>query len=523
MLGEANMCYVMGDYAEATQKLRELIMRAPDIPDPYKTLGLIHEQLGQKQMALHWYMLAALISPNELHLWKTLAMMSKEEHLLEQAAFCFTKAANLDPNDMNLQWEKGQMYQKIGNLKKAMDAYKLILRVQKNDLEVASALTKILVEMNDVMEALMVMETTFISHLNDYSIDYTHINILAELYILQGRYEDAVKLIEKEGEQVSMKMMATKQQQNGALDTTVTMPIDLVVKLCICYLRLKRYDKGTLFLLELKQKDPCDYGDLYYDVAETYFDLGKYEEALDVYVALSQNREYNKPTIWLRLAECYRALEDLSAAANAYLAILREFPDRDDIRLTLSNTYEQLGQHTKALQVMEDATTFLVEDLSPVHAENFAKTTRSDFFLLQRRLRGIQLLGSTIVPLKREEINRDYFKAVKIMHQKCNLLYASNYFEEFIQLGLELFNMFRRNPDFLYSKVIYRYTLYKMDIWHYIIMVAIFFFLAKKRFRCTATYQTKIQKRTKIGFNGWIGVQIQCFSIRSRYRARYFG
>jgi general transcription factor 3C polypeptide 3 (transcription factor C subunit 4) len=447
MMGEANMCYVMGDYAEATEKLRDLITRAPDLPDPYKTLGLINEQLGQRQMALHWYMLAALISPNDLHLWKTLATMSKEERLFEQAAFCFSKAAHLDPEDLSLQWEKGQVYQKTGNLKKAMEAYKTILRVRQNDLEVTSALAKVLVEMNEATEALNIMESTFKSRLANQITEYTHVNILAELYILKERYKDAMLLIEHEIEPIRNRMA----KQQNVLPDSISIPIDLVIKLGICCLRLNEHERGRSLLSELRQKDPQDYGDLYYDVAETYFDLGKFEDALDLYVALSQNHDYNKPAIWLRLAECYRALEDLPAATNAYLAILREFPDRDDIRLILSETYEQLGQHAKALQVMEDSALPLEE--LPGHAESFAKMTQSDFLQLQRRLRGIQLPGPAVTQLKREEINRDYFRVVKIMQQKCNLLYASNNLEEFVQLGLELFDMFRRNPDFLYSKV----------------------------------------------------------------------
>lgn len=41
----------------------EVIRLAPNLPDPYHTLGLLHEAVGNAKKALDFYMIAAHITP----------------------------------------------------------------------------------------------------------------------------------------------------------------------------------------------------------------------------------------------------------------------------------------------------------------------------------------------------------------------------------------------------------------------------------------------------------------------------
>jgi general transcription factor 3C polypeptide 3 (transcription factor C subunit 4) len=41
----------------------EVIRLAPNLPDPYHTLGLLHEAVGNTKKALDFYMIAAHITP----------------------------------------------------------------------------------------------------------------------------------------------------------------------------------------------------------------------------------------------------------------------------------------------------------------------------------------------------------------------------------------------------------------------------------------------------------------------------
>lgn len=53
-LGQANLLYAMQQHHEAIALLMEVIRLAPNLPDPYHTLGLLHEAVGDvKKVSRH--------------------------------------------------------------------------------------------------------------------------------------------------------------------------------------------------------------------------------------------------------------------------------------------------------------------------------------------------------------------------------------------------------------------------------------------------------------------------------------
>lgn len=72
MLGQATLHYAHGRYKEAISVLNEVIRRAPNLPDSYHTLGLVHKALGNQKTAFDFYMLAGLLKPKDSTLWKVL-------------------------------------------------------------------------------------------------------------------------------------------------------------------------------------------------------------------------------------------------------------------------------------------------------------------------------------------------------------------------------------------------------------------------------------------------------------------
>jgi tetratricopeptide (TPR) repeat protein len=96
----------------------EVIRRAPNIADPYTTLGLIYDsELGDKKRALEFYMLAAHITAKYVPIarsrhershgdsyrdadkWRQVAEMSLEQGNRKQALYCYTRLLKLQPND----------------------------------------------------------------------------------------------------------------------------------------------------------------------------------------------------------------------------------------------------------------------------------------------------------------------------------------------------------------------------------------------------------------------------------------
>uniref|UniRef100_A0A1S3XGB5 General transcription factor 3C polypeptide 3-like n=1 Tax=Nicotiana tabacum TaxID=4097 RepID=A0A1S3XGB5_TOBAC len=71
-LGDATLHYAHGRYEEAIHVLNEVIRLSPNLPDPYHTLGLIYNAIGDKKRSMDFYMLAAHLAPKDASLWKLL-------------------------------------------------------------------------------------------------------------------------------------------------------------------------------------------------------------------------------------------------------------------------------------------------------------------------------------------------------------------------------------------------------------------------------------------------------------------
>ncbi len=62
-LGEANMLYASHRYEEAIAMLKDFIKKAPTIPDPYHTLGMIYEDRQDRTKALQFFLIACTLTP----------------------------------------------------------------------------------------------------------------------------------------------------------------------------------------------------------------------------------------------------------------------------------------------------------------------------------------------------------------------------------------------------------------------------------------------------------------------------
>ncbi len=69
----------------------EVIKLAPNLPDPYHTLGLLHEASNNPRKALDFYMIAVHLTPRDVSLWRRLAALSTDLGFLRQAIYCLSK------------------------------------------------------------------------------------------------------------------------------------------------------------------------------------------------------------------------------------------------------------------------------------------------------------------------------------------------------------------------------------------------------------------------------------------------
>ncbi|KAJ1785561.1 transcription factor TFIIIC subunit tfc4, partial [Coemansia sp. RSA 1938] len=231
-------------------------------------------------------------------------------------------------------------------------------------------------------------KTVPMDDLGGYS--YSDLNMLAELRLLRSEYEMGVVDIKRGARFVQGRGREYQWEDNELVDTEDDeypvsadggengLPIELRIKLGQFRLLLGNEDVAKTHIDALHTLDTAAYEDLYTDVAETYAEVGHVELAIDIYEQLIAHPETNQPSVWERLAKCYRDQGDLSKACRFALDVVQADPSDIDMRLWLGEVYEDMGNVDLAYKMISD-----VEEIQ--QAEGIRETDRESQILDARR------------------------------------------------------------------------------------------------------------------------------------------
>ncbi|CAG8578363.1 6219_t:CDS:10, partial [Funneliformis mosseae] len=419
LVGEANLHYVNRDYPRAIEVLQEVIKIDPNIHSAWFTLGTIQDEMGCPDKALQLYLVAAHLTPHDGALWKRLGLLSKNHNAVHQAIYCFSKAIRCDHNDVDAIWDRSILYSEIREFKKAIDGFNGLLEKIPYDMNVLREITRIQVQMNEIPQAIDLFLDAFAYYRNrpfpedpeaEGSFGYSEINIMAELYMLAGDYNSAIDFIKRgvrwlqgreneiwwdyinddreydeeenldRRDHTSILAAARLRGANSTGGTNATLPIELRVKLGQCRISTDRLEEGKLHFAYLESYDVEQYVDLYYEVAETYTDKGLFEDALAIYEAVVVNESTDKSFAWMRMGMSHRELGNLESAAEYFAAVVKELPDNLDVKMALAETYEDLDEKEKALEMVNEVLEARKEKHIQTAAESKVPSSTSNQF-----------------------------------------------------------------------------------------------------------------------------------------------
>ncbi|KAK2856729.1 hypothetical protein Q5P01_005464 [Channa striata] len=405
LMGEANIRYARGEKEDAILMCMEIIRQAPLAYEPFSTLAMIYEDDGDIDKALQFGLIAAHLNPSDCEEWIRLAEMSLEQDNIRQAIFCYSKAIKYDSTNVRYLWERSSLHMRLGEHKHCMDGYrKILLLLPLEDgehfMQLSKDMAKSYYESNDLPSALSVIKEALVRHPTLVSDDF--INMAAELYIANHEYKKALEVLtkfagivlvradsesnstestqeEKVADKTSERQEKTTLEERAAeeigdikdVQVPETVPVDLRAKLIVCLIHQHAYMPVENLVSSLMEQSPEEIGDLYLDIGEAYLDEGQYMSALPLLSALVISIKYNLAVVWLRHAECLKALGNLEAAADSYTKVVEMAPQHLEARLSLATLQQQLGRPEcalKALEPMYDSDT-LAQDSSAAQKE----------------------------------------------------------------------------------------------------------------------------------------------------------
>ena len=77
IMGQANSAFVQQDHQKAIELFLEVIRKSPCTHEPYNTLGLIYEEIGDMSKALGYFLISAQLQKTDATLWRKIADESK--------------------------------------------------------------------------------------------------------------------------------------------------------------------------------------------------------------------------------------------------------------------------------------------------------------------------------------------------------------------------------------------------------------------------------------------------------------
>ncbi|KAK5664690.1 transcription factor TFIIIC subunit tfc4 [Batrachochytrium dendrobatidis] len=460
--GKANLAYTMGQHDEAIKQLHEIIRQAPNAQPAWSTLAMVHEELGNKSKAVQAYLMAAHLLFKDAELWKRLARMSEDIGDMNQALYCLNKAVRADPDDLECKWSRALIHRDLGRLEQAAYGLQDILEIIPDSVDAVKELARIYVLLEDIPQAiryfeslmsmdeadcfptagtqdedgvgndlaLLVKDTALdaASDLPDqYRMGYEELNMLSELYIEVGEYEKAIFTI-KQGVHRLCKLPLTvidcdtDNEFDPCLENTIHLPIELRTKLGICRLYLGDSTLAQYHFDILYEEGTETYSELYFDVAEAYMGCRKFAPAFEILKVLTQNESTNVSVTWSRMARCQHQLGNNTMAIKLYRNASKADPDNADLKRSLAEIYEALGDETQALNYFKEA------DI----AENLLKQAKLD-------ASKIQGISSSLLTVQAEEKRRQTRLAADkaLIHAQEQVRYFENVvnFEKFKQLS----------------------------------------------------------------------------------------
>ena len=208
-ISEATMALATAELDRAEHLTLQAMKMNPEVFQAHNLLSEIHAARGdtEKSISVAWN--GAHTRPRDIRMWKRVAsMILSRDHIdreesLRDALYCFSRIVTVDRHNLEARYERAALNHKLGHRKKAVAEYEFILNhLLPDDFNVLRHLAAVCNEMQDSSRALKRYEIA-LDHTKQGSnkleqlLTWSDVNVLAELYLLSGKFEEGLAQVKK--------------------------------------------------------------------------------------------------------------------------------------------------------------------------------------------------------------------------------------------------------------------------------------------------------------------------------------
>ena len=354
LMGEANLSYARGEPELAEKVCLEIIRQVPLAPEPFLTLAQIYENNADKYM--QFSLIAAHLNPSDIDQWTRIAQLFMEQGNIKQAINCYMKAAKYNNKNVDVRLRRIELLKMIGEDKLAFRCYCSLLPIipaEQADflLDTAKTVANQLLKDNNTVKALEAINCAYSKVPELFQTEDIHLYL--ELLITNAMFQSVVDVL-----CVHAGLEVTFQDESESLIGSCKIPDDIILdfrsKLIVSLIHLQAFHLLDYLIDNIfKFIDIENAGDCYLDIAEALMKEKRYENALTLLIPLVQSKNYSLAAVWLRHADCYRAMGEIEKAIKSYSQVVKLAPQHFDARLTLSALLKQIGKNTEAMDVLD--------------------------------------------------------------------------------------------------------------------------------------------------------------------------
>ncbi|KAF3902623.1 hypothetical protein ABW21_db0209349 [Orbilia brochopaga] len=379
LLGQANQHYAAGEWPETLKLVQRVIQIDNQVYYAWKVMGEVFLAINEPRKCLLSWISAAHLRPRENELWVTCL---DEDKIKEEAVYLYSQAIKANPKDWTSIFERGNLLQELEKYgRAAMDFRKLLEKILPHDTTVVKSLTQCLIGMGRVDEAI----TTFESHLaywnslrgREDGLDWKHVNMLGDLCALGNQWSHGIRQIKslcrlllargsetfwdevrndcewddnnERRNQISAFVHGARRNQES-----YQLPPELRFKLGQFRVKLGHFEEGMHHFEILRKEDVMNIGDLLFAAGDTCAEANKHDEAVELWMPLTEVEFFQTVDLWLRLGKSYKVLRSWENARRCLECVVECKPDDLKSRLLLIEIYEVLDMNERALEVVNE-------------------------------------------------------------------------------------------------------------------------------------------------------------------------
>lgn len=349
----------------------------------WKMVAELSAELSHVRQAIYCYTRAIRINNEEWECIYNRALLYKEIGQLGRAFDGFQKLYAYDPLDANILRELAVIYVEYNRVSEAIELYTRVFNdnVARRNAFILASESAVDSENESDNESDVPDEDLNITQeeLELYSgvpskqiakkhrcipFDWSSLNILAELFIKQNSELNGIKTIKRCARWIQHRETQTfwedvyddsefdNRRFNNAKFQSLTerekaksyfLPIDIRIRLGLLRLNNKNVSEAMQQFQFLYEEKFDEIADLYFEVGVQLVKLDRYQEAIDFLSPLTQLSEYDTIELYKPLSKCFRELDQLENARDAFEKLVQFDPNDLEHKLSLAEVYHSLG------------------------------------------------------------------------------------------------------------------------------------------------------------------------------------